>query len=96
MAATSLKISEELKRRIERAAASVHKTPHAFMIEALARETERRELQSQFASDAALAEQETLATGKAVPLEAAFEYLGARIAGQRARKPRPTSWRKSK
>lgn len=44
MAATSLKISEELKRRIERVAASAHETPHAFMLEGLARETEEREL----------------------------------------------------
>ncbi len=49
----------------------------------------------QFAADAALAEQEALATHNAVPLDAAFDYLSARIAGQRAREPRPTPWRKS-
>jgi predicted transcriptional regulator len=96
MAATSLKLSDELKRRIERAAAEAHKTPHAFMIDALTRETERRERQGQFAADAERAEQEALASGRAVPLEAAFEYLGARVSGRRPRKPRLTAWRKSR
>jgi predicted transcriptional regulator len=96
MAATSLKIPDDLKRRIERAAAAARKTPHAFMVDALTRETERRELQGQFSADAARSEKETLSSGKAVPLDAAFEYLGARLAGRRVRKPPPTLWRKSK
>jgi hypothetical protein len=43
MAATSLKLPEDLKRRIERLANAANKTPHAFMVEALAREAERSE-----------------------------------------------------
>ena len=46
MAATSLKLPEGLKRRIERLAASARKSPHAFMVETLAREAERAELRS--------------------------------------------------
>jgi len=37
VAATSLKLPDDLKRRIERHAAGVRKTPHAFMVEALER-----------------------------------------------------------
>jgi predicted transcriptional regulator len=96
MAATSLKLPDELKRRIEQAAAAAHKTPHAFMIDALTCETERREQQAQFAAAAERAEQEALASGRAVPLDAAFDYLGARVSGRRARKPRLTAWRKSR
>lgn len=95
MAATSLKIPDDLKRRIEQAAAAAHKTPHAFMVDALARETERSELQAQFAADAARSESEALLSGKAVPLDAAFDYLGARLAGRRVRRPRATPWRRS-
>ena len=40
MAATSLKLPEDLKRRIERLARAANKTPHAFMVEALARAPE--------------------------------------------------------
>ena len=38
MAATSLKLPDELKRRLERLAANVQKSPHAFMVEVLTRE----------------------------------------------------------
>jgi predicted transcriptional regulator len=38
MAATSLKLPEGLKRRIERLAGAANKTAHAFMVEALSQE----------------------------------------------------------
>ena len=88
MAATSLKIPEDLKRRIERLARAVNKTPHAFMVEALAREAERSELRARFAEEAASSEAEALASGKAFELAATFDYLAARASGVKARPPR--------
>ena len=70
MAATSLKLPDDLKRRIELLAAGAQKTPHAFMIEALFREAERMELRARFAADAAKSEAEALASGKAISLDA--------------------------
>jgi predicted transcriptional regulator len=97
MAATSLKLPDELKRRIDALAASARTSPHAFMVEALARETERLELRARFAADAAASEAEALASGKAVPLDAALDYLQARAAGGgTARRPRARRWRASK
>jgi predicted transcriptional regulator len=60
MAATSLKIPEDLKRRIERLAGATNKTLHAFMVEAPARAAERSELRGRFAEEAARPEEETL------------------------------------
>jgi predicted transcriptional regulator len=96
MAATSLKLPVELKRRIERLAGAANKTPHAFMIEALSQEADRAELRERFAQDAALSESEAMESGKAVPLEAAFDYLQARVAGKPVRRPRARTWRESK
>ncbi len=96
MAATSLKLPEDLKRRIEQLASAAKKTPHAFMIEALAREAERSELRARFADEAARSEQEAFANGKAFELAAAFDYLAARAAGVKARRPRARAWRRSK
>ena len=96
MAATSLKLPEELKRRIERLASAANKTPHAFMVEALAREAERSELRARFADEAARSERETLASGKAFELAAAFDYLTARASGMKARRPKARAWRPSK
>lgn len=96
MAATSLKLPEELKRRIKRLAGAANKTPHAFMVEILSQEADRAEIRERFARDAALSERETLQSGKAVPLETAFDYLEARAAGKRVRRPRARTWRASR
>ena len=96
MAATSLKIPEELKRRIERLASVANKTPHAFIIHVLSQEAKRAELRERFAEDAAISEKETMQSGKAVPVTAAFDYLEARAAGKSVRRPRARAWRASK
>ena len=96
MAATSLKLPDALKRRIELLAASARKTPHAFMVAALAREAERLELRERFAADSASSEAEAMASGKAIGIAEAFDYLEAKLKGRRLRRPRARSWRASK
>ena len=96
MAATSLKLPDDLKRRLERLAAHAHKTPHAFMLEVLAREAERSELRERFAAEAAESEQEALSGGKTYALAATFDYLEGRVAGAKARRPKARTWRASK
>jgi predicted transcriptional regulator len=96
MAATSLKLPEDLKRRIERLAGVAKKTPHAFMIEALSREADRAESRERFANDAAVSESEAMESGKAFPLEVAFDYLEARASGKAVRRPRARTWRVSR
>ena len=96
MAATSLKLPDELKRRIERLAGAARLSPHAFMIETLTREAERGELRERFAADAAESERETMKSGKAHALAETFDYLAARMAGKKSRRPRARAWRASK
>ena len=96
MSATSLKLPDDLKRRIAKLAASAGQTPHAFMIDALAREAQRSELRHRFAAEAAESELEALDSGKAHSLDATFDYLAARIGGKNPRRPRARSWRASK
>jgi predicted transcriptional regulator len=96
MAATSLKLPEDLKRRIERLANAANKTPHAFMVEALTREAERSELRARFADEAARSEEQAISSGRTFELSATFDYLTARVSGIRARRPRARAWRRSK
>jgi predicted transcriptional regulator len=96
MSATSLKLPDDLKRRIAKLAACSGQTPHAFMVDALAREAQRSELRQRFAAEAAESEREALGSGKAHSLDAAFDYLTAKIGGKKARRPRARSWRASK
>lgn len=96
MAATSLKLPEPLKKRLARLAANAGQTPHAFMVDTLAREAERAELREQFAEYAAGAERELLASGKSIPLDEAFDYLQAKVEGRKAKRPKARPWRASK
>lgn len=70
MAATSLRLPEDLKRPIERLANAANKTPHAFMVEALAREAERSALRARFADEAARSEEEAFSSGRSFELAA--------------------------
>jgi predicted transcriptional regulator len=88
--------AETLKRRIERLASAANKTPHGFMVEALAREAERSDLRTRFADEAARSEEEALSSGKAFELAASFDYLTARASGTKARRPKARAWRRSK
>lgn len=96
MTATSLKLPDGLKRRIERLAAAARKSPHAYMIEALLRDADQSELRQRFAADAEKSEQQAMETGKAYGLDATFDYLATRLDGGKARRPRARSWRASK
>jgi predicted transcriptional regulator len=96
VSATSLKLPDDLKRSIVRMATRAGQTPHAFMIDALARETARAELRERFASEAEESEREALASGKAVSLAVAFDYLESRAAGRKVRRPKARAWRASK
>ncbi len=95
MAATSLKLPDDLKRRLEQLAAATGQTPHAFMLDTLRREVERAELRARFAADSDAAEREAMASGRGHALDSAFDYLAARVSGQPARRPRARSWRAS-
>jgi len=95
MAATSLKLPDDLKQRLERLAAQAGQTPHAFMVDTLRREAERAELRARFAHDAAAAEQEAMESGAGHPLDGAFDYLAKRVSGKTARRPRARAWRAS-
>ena len=96
MAATCLKLAADLKRGIERLANAANKTPHAFMVDALAREAERSEPRSRFADEAARSEEEAFSSGRSFELAGTFDYLTARASGAEACRPRARAWRRSK
>jgi predicted transcriptional regulator len=96
MSATSLKLPEDLKRRISQVAARAGQTPHAFMVAALVREAARSELRERFAAAADVAERAALASGRSIPLAVAFDFLESRVAGKTKRRPKARAWRGSK
>lgn len=95
MAATSLKLSDELKRRIAELVTGSDRTAHSFMVEAIEKAAAREELRRRFGKEAALAEDETERSGKVYDAAEAFRYFETHAKGGRARKPRLKSWRPS-
>jgi predicted transcriptional regulator len=95
MGATSLKLPEELKQRIQALVADTGQTVHAFMVAAIARETERAELRRRFGEEAREAEEQALLSGKAYDAAEVFRYLKSKAAGKKARRPRAKAWRRS-
>jgi predicted transcriptional regulator len=92
--ATSLKLPEDLKARVEAAAEAAGKTPHAFMVEAIERETSRAELYETFLQEAMAADEEAERAGLYHAAEDVARYMTALAQGKPVKRPKPRSWRK--
>lgn len=93
MAATTLKLSPELKDRVKAVTEGTGKSPHAFMVEAIETQTRLAERRRGFVADALEARRHALRTGKAYAFEDVKAYYTARAAGRPAKRPRLKRWR---
>lgn len=82
MATTSLKLPDALKERISKIAEATGKTPHAFMVEAIAVEAERTEKYQDFMQSALDAKKNFDETGMAYDADEVHAYMRAKIKGQ--------------
>ena len=89
MSTTTIRLPKELKNKVARAAERAGKTPHGFILEAIA---EKAELEERRAAFVDLAEQRyagIAASGKTISWPEMRSYLERRIAGERSTRPRP-------
>ena len=93
MAATTLKLSQELKNRVKAVTEGTGKSPHAFMVEAIEQQTQLAEQRKAFVADALEARRHFRETGKAYAFEDVKNYYAARAAGKPAKRPRLRRWR---
>ena len=89
MPTTTLKVPEELKARIAAAAKAEEKSPHAFMVDALAKQTALAERRLAFMNAAHIAEQEIAEYGLVYDVDEVFSYLQDKVKGKRAKRPKP-------
>ena len=92
-ATTSLKLPDELKARVATLAAQAGKTAHAYMLEAIERETALAEKRRAFVADALAAEQDMERTGLAYDAHDLHAYWRAKLAGKKPQKPKLKPWR---
>jgi predicted transcriptional regulator len=91
---TSIKIPEDLKKRIARAVKGTEQSAHAFMVEAIRQETERAEKRRGMLADAYAARAEFQRSGTGYALAEIRAHYRAKLQGRRTRKPKLRSWRK--
>lgn len=92
-AATSIKIPRQLKTKIERLARNTGESSHAFMLRALEGQVEAAERYQAFLRDGIRADEAMLRSGLGYAAEDVHSFLEAKVAGRRARRPRPVRWR---
>jgi len=86
-AATTLKLPEALKARIAPLAQSVGKSPHAWMVEALAAQVELAELRRAFLDEAEASADEIDAGGVLYAMEDVHAYIVGRAGGKKPARP---------
>ena len=80
---TTLKLPEQLKKRLAPLAKSAGKTPHAWMIEALESQATLAEKRRAFIDDARAADKEVEETGVVYRAGDVHRYIRARAAGKK-------------
>jgi len=81
MATTSLKLPDALKQRINTLAELAGKSPHAFMVDVIAEQTERVEKRYAFIQSALEAKKDFDQTGIAYDADEVHGFMHARIKG---------------
>jgi len=89
MATTSLKLPNSLKERIVKLAADTGKSAHAFMVEAIAEQTERIEEDRAFMARAEASLKHYQETGIGYDADEVHAYLRAKIQGITLPEPKP-------
>lgn len=91
-ATTTLKLPENLKKRIAPLAESAGKTPHAWMVEAIETQAALAEKRKAFVADALAAEKEVEKTGLVYRAEDVHRYIRARASRKKIARPKPVKW----
>ena len=89
MSTTTIRLSKELKDKVARAAERAGKTPHGFILEAIAEKAELEERRAAFIDTAEQRYARIVASGKTVAWSEMRQYLERRISGNRATPPKP-------
>ena len=89
MSTTTIRLPQELKKRIARAAQRAGTTAHSFILEALAEKTDQAERHLAFLDAAEERLARVAASGKTVAWTDMRRYVEGRIAGRKGARPKP-------
>jgi predicted transcriptional regulator len=86
--ATTLKLSPELKQRIAKIIDGTGQTAHAFMIDAIRKQTESAEKRRRVTTGALAAREEFRNTGVGYAMEDVHAYVHAKAKGRKPARPK--------
>ena len=86
--AVSLRIPEEIKRRVEKLAEARDTTAHAFMVGAIEERLLAEETRAEYHAEATARLSRMKKNGKGIPAAEVFDYLRERVQGKPAARPR--------
>jgi predicted transcriptional regulator len=86
--AVSLRVPEQVKRRIAKLARRRKTTPHALMLEAISEKVEAEEARAVFHAEASRRLKSMKKSGRGIPAAEVFEYLEQRAEGKPAERPK--------
>jgi predicted transcriptional regulator len=89
MSTTTIRLPQELKERIARAAERAGTTAHSFILEAIAEKAEQEERRGEFQNTAERRYAEIVASGKTVPWTEMRRYLERRLTSNKIARPKP-------
>lgn len=86
--AVSLRVPEDVKKRVDRLAGAQDTTAHAFMLEAIRDKVEAEEAREAFIAEAQRRLARMKKSGKSIPSAEVFAYLDARAKGGDPARPK--------
>lgn len=92
-ATTSLKLPEDLKKRVAALAKSHDKTQHAFMVEAIQNQVAQSEQRQAFIKEALKARRDVQTSGLAYRMEDVHAEIRSIAAGRKPPEVKPVKWR---
>ena len=89
MSTTTIRLPDDLKARVVRAAKRAGTTSHNFILEAIAEKTEQQDWRDDFHDTADRRYTDIAASGRTIPWDDMRSWLLQRMAGQPAARPTP-------
>jgi predicted transcriptional regulator len=94
MSTTTLKLPEELKKRVAAVARVSGKSSHAFMVDAIEQQAHLAELRLNFMKDALAAQADAHKSRSGYAAAEVHRYMSARAKGKTPARPKSRTWRK--
>lgn len=89
MSTTTIRLPQDLKERIARAAERAGTTAHGFILDAIAEKADQEERRGDLQETAERRYAEIVASGKTVPWNEMRRYLERRLTGNKTARPKP-------